>query len=762
MSELLNEIAKIEAERSDHRTAAFVDPAEPDLQRPERLALPDGTVVLDGQSAAGVGVDEIASRLWQRRMLLMCFSVAGLASGLMVTTLTKPVYRARTAVRLESARANPILSDNSLFSGSDSTPTSDSYVQNEIKILQSESLARRVGERLNLPQNSVSTRPISPLMRVLRRLYGGGGSDTGESQMKTVQRALTIRPSLKSQVVEIFFDASDAESAALGANTVISEYLAINREAESALAVQATERLSSQIAELKTKLGKENEDLKAFTNATGLLYSANQSALAEQRVSEIQEQLTKAEAERAAKQSRYEAAISNSPESLPEQADNNLLRDYQTSLAAAERELFQARSIYTPEHYKVANAELRVAQLRSSIQRERQNVVARLHSEYEAAARSQRLIANSFADQTRKLQSQSAEAFRYTALKHELDSTQQLYDALLRKSKEAGVASALQATSVRLIDPARPPVTPYSPNLPLNVAVGLGTGALLGIVTVLFGVHNPPPCTTSNARQLTIRSLGSIPDATRDPLFRPKKHMALLARPDAACAQLAKWDAQPLLAESYRSAVASIVFSTNFKHQHRVLVITSVEPQEGKTTVTANLGIALAESYGRVLLVDGDLRRPGLHKIFGQCNDVGLTSVLSHNQSIQSIGLENFLHPTSVSGLTLLSAGPGAASVTPLLHSVRMAQLLDRFRRDFDCILIDTPPTSLFSDARLLARLSDSVIMVVDHCKTSRNSMNSACVQLREDGSSILGTIDNRSNLTRTPNSYGYYQSYVE
>jgi uncharacterized protein involved in exopolysaccharide biosynthesis len=209
------------------------------------LRLSDGTtkqttgIEIETQSTESIGLDEIFSRLWQRRITLLCFAAVGLLLGALITTLRKPVYRAITTVRLESPTdAYPKLADASLFSATGSAE-SESYVPNELKILQSESLARRVADRLD-PQ-------------------GRRSPSADDLRIRAVQGALTVRSSLKSQVVEIYFESRDPERAALGANTVVSEYVAMNREAQLGLAQDTTEWLSTQISDLKTKLDKENQ-----------------------------------------------------------------------------------------------------------------------------------------------------------------------------------------------------------------------------------------------------------------------------------------------------------------------------------------------------------------------------------------------------------------------------------------------------------------------------------------------------------------------
>jgi polysaccharide biosynthesis transport protein len=709
-----------------------------------------------------VGLDEIFLRLWQRRKTLLFFAISGLAAGVLVTAVRTPIYRARTAIRLEGLTDRyQNLADIFPFSAMAANGPGEGYLQNELKVLESETLAKRVADRLELQAtvNPGSASSAAPLSRLLSRLHRGSKAPSAEDlRIKEVEQALTLRSSLKSQVVEIFFDSADPTRAAAGANSVVTEYVAINREAQTNSAQDTTEWLAGQISDLKKKLDRENNDLQAFAASSGLLYSANQSSLAEQRVREIQEQLSKAQAERTARQSRYETAISNSPESLPDGSENSLLREYEANLAAAQRDLIQFRSMYTPEHYKVVDAEARVAQIEAAIKDERKHIIERMRADYDSALRLQQSLQNTYRNETRKLESQTADTFRYNVLKRELDGTQQLYDSLLHKAKEAGVASALHATTIRVIDPARPPAVPYSPNLPLNCAIGFSGGLFLAITVSLVQDRGRIE-RRDTSRILSIRELGTIPAAKRDPLFGKGERTLLVGnREETPALEMVTWHNQrSVLTESYRSALASILFSSGIQRRHYIVAVTSVGAQEGKTTTVSNLGIALTETYGRVLLIDGDLRRPGLHKIFDHCNDTGLTTLLGASESIADFKSKELAYTTNIPGLFIMPSGPGCANVTPLLYSARMMAFLSRVRREFDFILIDTPPTGLFSDARILGKLSDSAVFVFRAGKTSRQALNAACLQFLEDGIGILGAIQNRSDTTSGRRAYDYY-----
>ena len=774
MSELLNLLTQRSLKRADLvRFTALASMREQANHGGPFAAGPEQTVEALPEYAGSVRLDELVSTLWQRRNVLFAFASGGLTIAILASLFSTTIYRARTAIRLQiPPDPYTTVSTQSPSLEGEEISTSESYVQNEIKVLQSDSLAERVADRLDaqFPPRREELRTLSPLQKVFAHLMRREAPSPEQARILSIHRNLNIHTSLKSQVVEIYFDSTDPMRAAAGANALVSEYIAMNKDAQTRSAQDRTEWLSSQISDLKTKLDRENQELKEFASAAGLIYSANQAALAEQRVSEIQSQLTKAEADRAAMQSRYETALANAPASTPDGANDALLdgasdpllREYQTNLVAAEKELSTLRSVYTPENYKVVDAEARVAQIKGSIQRERNSLLDRLKTKYESTISLQSSIESAYRAQTQKLQSQSADVFRYNTLKHDLDTTQHLYDSLLQKIKEAEIASSLQTTNVRLIDAAKPPTTPYSPNRPMDGAIGSGLGILLGLLTILIWSRGAVPRGVSAQSMLPqLRELGSIPDASSISGIG-ETHSCALARNQLAlpALEITTWDAHGPLTEAYSSIIGSILFSPRCASKHRALAITSVDPQEGKTTIITTLAMMLAECHDRVLLIDADLRRPSLHRVFDQCNDTGLTSLLAREKSITTDELVHFYRRTQTAGLYILPSGPGVPSVTPLLRSPRIADLLAIARHDFDWVLIDTPPTSLFFDARALGRLSDSVIVVFDEQRARFDALAAACRQFTEDGTNVLGTIRNRADLRHRRRAYDYYRSY--
>jgi succinoglycan biosynthesis transport protein ExoP len=287
-----------------------------------------------------------------------------------------------------------------------------------------------------------------------------------------------------------------------------------------------------------------------------------------------------------------------------------------------------------------------------------------------------------------------------------------LYDAMLQQAYHAWFATRLPASNVRLAAPAEPPLTPHRPRVPGEA----GT-------------------------YLELPELGAIPQASQWPafgIFVPSSANRRHRIDQSAREQGAE------LSESFRAAVASMLSAGRDGHHSRVIVVTSSQPTEGKTTVVSNLGIALADISKKVLLIDGDIRRPRLHKLFDEANSWGLSDVLREKNAIDKLPLDALAKKTQVPHLYLLPSGASSDNIFGLLYSGRMSRLLPLFREEFDYVLVDAPPCLEFADARIMARYAEELLLVVRANHTDRGIVQAAVQRLRLDGIPLLSVILNR------------------
>jgi succinoglycan biosynthesis transport protein ExoP len=342
-----------------------------------------------------------------------------------------------------------------------------------------------------------------------------------------------------------------------------------------------------------------------------------------------------------------------------------------------------------------------------------------------------------------------------TALQREVDGNREFYEAMSRRADEAGVASTVRQSNVRLVGPAEPPAHPYKPNVPLNLLMGMFGGLTLAIGYVMLQEQTNSSLRTPGeaGAYLTLPELGAIPKAENG-RFTPlgflgggngKSHVerASLEQPSSG------------VSESFRATLASILSTSHNGDHPRILVVTSSRPMEGKTTVVSNLGIALAEIGNKVLLIDADLRRPRLHKVFDQINSWGLSDVLREKNAIEELPLEVLVKKTAVPRLHLLPSGTSTDNIFGLLCSGRMARLLPRFRQEFDYVLVDAPPCLEFADARIIARYAERLLLVVRADYTDKKTAQAAVQRLLLDGIPVMGVIFNYWDPTHT-DLYGY------
>jgi capsular exopolysaccharide synthesis family protein len=513
-----------------------------------------------------------------------------------------------------------------------------------------------------------------------------------------------------------------------------------------------------------------------------LVFTSEKENLSEQKLRQLQEALSKARADRIQKQSRFETASSVSPETLPEVLDDTALRDYQAKLTDLRRQRAELAMNFTPAFPKLKQTDAQITTLESALEKSRTAIIKRIRTEYEDARRREELMAKDFSEQSRLVSAEAQKVVQYNILKREVDTHRQIYEAMLQRVKEAGIASAMKASNVRVVDSAKPPERPYQPNVPLQTTVGLLAGLSLG-AAVLVG-HERRDRTLRQpgdvSFHLALPELGAVPSSRHSGASHRKSNghngsrvsplpIIEIASPGSAgsagkggiqreCIELAAWQQQlSRVAVAFRAVRTSILFSGQNGRHPRVLVVTSPSAAEGKTTVATNLAVTLAGSQRRVLLIDGDLRRSRLHDLFGLSSDYGLADLLDDGPATCLTGLEYVIQRTAVPGLYVLASGPAPANATDLLDSRSMSELVKQTRKAFDMIVFDTPPVLELPDARILGRVADAVILVVRAGKTTRDAGLAAKRQLQADGSLVLGTILNDWDADGHGSGYRYY-----
>src|ERR671923_352257 len=696
------------------------------------------------------------------------------AVSLIATLKEKPVYRAQVLLEIQKENADiPTIKD--LY---ELESVSDSYLKTQYDILASESLARRVIDELHLDALPEFNKPkwwsLERFTSIFKKqTYTLGPARTAHNSvvyqrvLERFQDRLTIEPVSRSRLVTVRFDSRNAELSARVVNTLAEDYIDQSLEARWTATQKASDWLSQQLVGVKSKLEKSEEQLQDYARHNGLVFLENDKGVsqnvANERLQELQEELTKAQAERYEKESVYRLVQSGDYGSLPGVVENKLIQDLSERLAGLKRELAQLATKFNPEYPHVKEIQSQIDEIEATLKEERQRAGDKITNEYLAAVHREALVKQALEDQQKQVNVIAEKAVQYNILKREVETNRQLYEGLLQRLKEAGVSASLKASNIRVVDSAEPPAKPAKPRIPLNLAVAALLGLGLGISTALLqerlddtlkGADDVERLFGLSALALipSVHSLNGDGMSVRKLLDRtlPLKsgHNGTASNPAARWHRIDESEKpQAALVEAFRSLRASVLLSTADRPPGSLL-ITSTQPGEGKTTVATNLAISLAQLGQRVLLVDADLRFPSLQRLFSLRESPGLVSHLTGQQDWRAA-----VCPSGSPGLDLLLCGPVPPNPAELLSSKSMGAFINSAKSEYGFVILDSSPLLTLADSRILAALVDGVLLVVKSGATPREQVIQSQNGIRGAGANLIGVVLNNVSL----HTNGYY-----
>ncbi len=714
-------------------------------------------------TAAEFNLRDLSKILRRRRTLLLLTTGFALLLGLAYALVTPRLYRAEARLQILRQDAAASFADPAQASATAAADALDFNlaVQTQVNVLESRNLALRVVRELGL----VNTRDYQ-LPGSSARVLAENKKPLDDSPrhldfvVSRFHKRLTVNAVSGSRLLSVSFLDRDPSRAAQVVNQLIADFIEYNYDVRQAGSTQANTVLRAELQAMKAKVDESQANVAKLQQRSGIYGVDEANNVTNAKLEQLNTQLTAAQANLAVKKSIYALALTRSPEVLAgmlgaqatgantTNAPLQLLRQQQSEAAANYAEL-NAR--YGSQYPKVLQAGQRLHSIQASVDAEIDRLVGQATAEYKVAQETERFALRSLQAQETVASQMNHDATIYTSAKHEADASRDLYEQLQRRLKEAGVLASLHSTNLSILDPAILPDKPAQPLILLYLLIAGGAGLVLGIIAA-FSI---------DAMDSTVRDPQKVEETLGLPVLAliPPVHLSL---PKAALQSLQRshlgssWQYQTTakaprsrVAESFR-ALRTAVLSALPQGSKLVLAITSTSESEGKSFVTLNLAIVLAQSGRSVVVVDGDLRKRTLTYALNLEGSEGLDEAIEGNQWREAVVTCKM---ADVPGLFILPAGQQGHYPADVLGSQALRQLLARLRESFDIVLIDTPSVLDVTDTVSLADSVDALLIVAKCGKTAMHSLNRTLTTLRRARARVLGVVLNGIDF----NSADYY-----
>jgi len=693
--------------------------------------------------------------LTKQRWTVIAFACVVLILTTIITFKTTPIYDAvgRIAINRESTDALP-------FKDSASNPVTDEdytiAMETQVRILHSDNLAMRVIRKLGLDNNPAFTAVSKPQTSANELAMASPATDNRQESVliNTFRGGLKVATVNNTRLIEIHYLNPNPRLAADIVNGIVNSYIEQNYQTKFESAMQTSDWLSRQLADLKLKVETSQEKLIRFQREKGIVGIDEKQNLTTSKLDELSKELMATEADRIQKEANYELAATGNPE-LMARSPSEMLAHLRERESTLKQEYAQLKTQFGPAYPKVVEVKNQLDQVLGDIDGEVRRMATQIKNEYLAAQQRENMVLARMEAQKREANELNQNAIEFNILKRDVDANRQLYEGLLQKLKEASLEAGLHSNNIRVVDSARVPLSPSSPDIPRNLGIGLILGLCggVGLAFMLESLDNTVRTPEQAEVASGLPSLGVVPQFLRvdQPRLQPAK-LSLAGDASTRRAELiAHLRPNSEAAECYRSLRTSILLSA-VDSPPKVLLVTSPLPQEGKTTTSVNCAIVLAQRGSRVLLVDADLRRPGVHRAFGFDRKAGLSTVLAGTTPMESV-----VRPyPPLPNLSILPAGPPPPHPAELLDASKMRSLIAEWRKDYDHVIIDTPPALSVTDPVILSVEADSIILVIRSGKTTKDALRRAGELLWQVNARVLGIVVNGIDLG-SPDHYYYY-----
>src|SRR5260221_3116656 len=724
-----------------------------DLQHQNRLQPPPEPVVLQPKPEETIDLVEYWRAISKRRWSILGLTVLVAILASLIVSNMRPIFRGTSTLLIEQGK-NKVVSIEEVYSQG---MIPREYYQTQVEILKSEDLARKVVRKLKLASHP-DFDPRQEQRSWYNRIVGSGDSPTAtEEQAENVaigrvKRGLQVGLVRNSQLAQVSFSTFDRELAAKVPNTVADTYIESDLDARMAMTQKASEWLRERMSELKTKVDsaekalQDYRDRERIVDTKGLAMSGAGRQLEELTKSLVEARQKRAEAESAyalVQQIKSGRAQANY-DSVPVVIRHLLVQAMKGAEAEAARRLSDASKQYGPEHPRMIQEKAELNSAKENSRKQVDIVVAGLGKEYEQARANESAVERALGQSKSDIQGINRKEFQLGVLERDASQNRNLYDMFVNRLKETSAAGDLQTTIARIIDPATIPSSAYAPDRTQIVTIAAAFTLILAALMALLldRLANTLNSTSEVESRLGVPALGVLQKIKG---FVKKGFVSELAFFN---------DTQSTFAEAVRTVRTSVLMSS-LDEPHKVVVITSSVPEEGKTTLSFNLTCALGQ-VKKVLLVDGDLRRPKIGKLVARDPRLpGLADLVAGQAQVSQCVFFD-----ERAGIHILPAGTTPPNPLELLSSKRFDDVITKLKEAFDVVLIDSAPLQMVSDAQVLSQFASSVIYVVKADSTPYQVAQNGLKKLRRVNARVLGVVLNQLDLEKAEKYYGEYSGY--
>jgi succinoglycan biosynthesis transport protein ExoP len=694
--------------------------------------------------------------LRKHQWLILFFLLTIVSIVTIATFRMQPVYEAAATVEIDRENANAIrFADSDPY---DMYADLEDYITTQSKILQSETLAMLTVKSMGLDNLSEFGGPAAKTGKP--PAPGSDASLQRPAALGSFLASLTVKRVPNSRLLDVTFESTNPSLAARVVNTHLNNFIEQNFRSRYEAATQASNWLAGQLNEMKIKVENAEDSRLAYERENQIWTIDEKNDISSQKLADINKQLTDAQTDRINKEAVYQLAQAGNYDALAAVRESGVIQDILKQESTLSAQYTDALNQYGPKYPKVVRLQAQLKDLDQLVAREKTNIVNQVEAEYHGSRQRELLLKQALDQQKTETNQMAEKLVQYNILKREAEANKELYDGMLKKLKEAGITAGLRSSNIRVVDPALIPIGPSRPKKTRNIMLSILVGLIGGIGLALLREYLDNTVKTPDDIETLARlpSLAVVPALSNSNGKGNGRFSKLLKGPVVAGresrAELISHNMpQSQMSEAFRALRTSLLLS-QADHPPQVILMTSALPREGKTTAAVNLAVTLAQLGDKTLLVDADLRKPGINRALSLVDGkhAGLSSYLA---GVSSLDLITVPHP-AITNLAAIPTGPIPPNPADLLSSRRLTELIAELRTRYKFVVIDSPPIMAATDAVILSVLVDGVLLVVRSGETPKEAFTRTRDLLAGVKCHMLGVVLNAVDA----GSPDYYYSY--